>query len=1207
MLKLNPIYLSSCPLCGGDVSALELESHGVCDNCMRKKSYEASLEEFLNKELEDFSIFFEKSVGSPMWGGQRAWAMRFLSGESTAIIAPTGLGKTTLLIVYAVYSSAFYKKRVLFLVPTRALVNQVYTRMREIVEKMKLNLRVHAYDSKLSKKAKEDLISDIANGGFDVLVATNSFFSKYEHALSSSGVDIVIVDDVDSLLRSQKNIVRLLKILGFNDNIISLVKTKIGLHWKVLVSKTLGDDEEYRKLVEELLEIDRRIGESTNRGAKQVVFSSATGRMRGFYSRVLRELLRIDISGVTVYGRDVTDTYLTLESCDTVVEYFKRLGRGGIIYVSPRHPFRRFFEKCLDELKSRLEQAGLRFEEAKPESIERLRRGEVDFIYGSANYYGVSVRGIDAPEAIRLVVFFGTPLFSIRLEDYASNLSGLIRLAILVKENNVAGLEGVLQELKNYALKLSPGELRLVSQVLKGKISEEVLTGYLRNVASRLREIKSLIVEKVEGIVAAGGVVEAGSLTLTRGESGVLVLVPDLMTYIQATGRSSRMFKGRMTHGLSIIFEHALLENVVKGLETRLRNISNDSFTITRLDQVDLGKEATLIEVSRRGAGGAFSFKSILVIVESPTKARTIAGFFGKPLKRIIGRTPVYEIPFVRDNQVIHLSIMASRGHLYDLTTRPGTGLHGVVFEDGTISPAYESIKKCLVCGTQFTHGDTCPRCGSRLYSDSTETMAALRKVAREVDEVYIATDPDEEGEKIAYDVFLSIRYLGKQVYRVEMHEITLREFFKALENKRAVNKRRVEAEIYRRVLDRLVGFSLSTYLQSKYNARFLGAGRVQTPVLGFIVDRMREYNESKCWRVSIQLDLPGVDRLNVCVEDKSTADKIASSKHVTLVKKSTSVETFSPSPPFTTDEYLVASSRIGLPSGLAMKLAQDLFEMGLITYHRTDSTHVSPTGVNVALKYLDSKNLTPFANPSSWGGSGAHEAIRPTRPLDVEMLEKALTEGVLLLTRPLTKLHLKVYDLIFRRFIASQMKPFKAVVSEYDVYVDDMHISNLRLIEDIVENGFNLIQPPKLAKIGLDNARVGVLSAQRVRGSRTALYSEGDVVLLMKKTGIGRPSTYAKIIESIKRHGYVVESAKRRRLVATKLGIEVYRHLASEFPDLVSVETTRRMEETIDEIVSGGTSSAVEIAKLVDSLSRLNLIQTTLPTARDSALTNTA
>jgi reverse gyrase len=198
------------------------------------------------------------------------------------------------------------------------------------------------------------------------------------------------------------------------------------------------------------------------------------------------------------------------------------------------------------------------------------------------------------------------------------------------------------------------------------------------------------------------------------------------------------------------------------------------------------------------------------------------------------------------------------------------------------------------------------------------------------------------------------------------------------------------------------------------------------------------------------------------------------------------------------------------------------------------------------------------------------------------------------------------VYDLIFRRFIASQMKPFKAVVSEYDVYVDGMRISNLRLIEDIVENGFNLIQPPKLAKIGLDNARVGVLSAQRVRGSRTALYSEGDVVLLMKKTGIGRPSTYAKIIESIKRHGYVVESAKRRRLVATKLGIEVYRHLASEFPDLISVETTRRMEETIDEIVNGEASSAVEIAKLVDSLSRLNLIQTTPSTSRGSALTNT-
>ncbi|MGC9121360.1 MAG: DEAD/DEAH box helicase, partial [Thermogladius sp.] len=219
MLKLNPVYSSSCPVCGGDAYSEELETTGVCKLCSRREGLEGSLEAFLNSELEDFNAFFEKAVGSPMWGGQRAWAMRLLSGENTAIIAPTGLGKTTLLAVFAVYSSAVYRKKALFLVPTRALVSQVYKKLVEISEKSKTELRVVAYDSKMSKKARESLIRDIASGSFDILVATNSFFSRYEGALRDSRVDIVIVDDVDSLLRSQKNIVRLLRVVGFDEDV----------------------------------------------------------------------------------------------------------------------------------------------------------------------------------------------------------------------------------------------------------------------------------------------------------------------------------------------------------------------------------------------------------------------------------------------------------------------------------------------------------------------------------------------------------------------------------------------------------------------------------------------------------------------------------------------------------------------------------------------------------------------------------------------------------------------------------------------------------------------------------------------------------------------------------------------------------------------------------------------------------------------------
>jgi len=286
-----------------------------------------------------------------------------------------------------------------------------------------------------------------------------------------------------------------------------------------------------------------------------------------------------------------------------------------------------------------------------------------------------------------------------------------------------------------------------------------------------------------------------------------------------------------------------------------------------------------------------------------------------------------------------------------------------------------------------------------------------LRKLASEVDEVYIATDPDMEGEKIAYDVYTSIKEVNTNIWRIELHEITLNELLKALGNKRWIDLNLVEAEMYRRILDRLVGFALSQKLQIVYSRRNLGAGRVQTPVLGLIIERYREHLANKCKRVVFKFKEPVDLSFTIYIDRKQEEllEKIKSATSLTLVKKAEEVVEVQPKPPLTTDELLVEASKIGLPVDVAMKTAQELFEAGLITYHRTDSTYISSVGLSIAREYLSKKNLLEYSRFSHWGQPGTHEAIRPVYPLDADELLQAIDEGLIPVVIPLTGLHLKL------------------------------------------------------------------------------------------------------------------------------------------------------------------------------------------------------
>ncbi|MEM0505903.1 MAG: reverse gyrase [Thermosphaera sp.] len=1199
---LNPLYKNSCPICGGDATSRDLEENGRCGKCssgLNDSLNIFSLSKIMEDEARDFEAFFKTVTrGLTPWGAQKTWVKRILSGENTVLIAPTGMGKTTLLVAYAVFAST-RGKRVLYVTPTRALGKQIYLR---IVENAGGTRGIVFYDSGLSKKKKAESMELISRGEFKILVITNSFLSRYFELLRRHEYDVVIVDDVDSLLRSEKNILRLLFLLGFTEGVVELAKKRHQLLWKILVNKSLNNEESYSNYIKEYLNLDLQIETAVKRmKRRQLVVASATGRIKGLMGRVLKDLLHVDVSGITIYGRDVSDSYVA-ERFENIAQelagVIEKLGPGGIIYTSPRHPFKQMLVKASEDLRKILEGKGFKTAEATPQGVLKLVSKQVDILLGSASYYGSSVRGIDAPQSIRYVVFLGTPVFTVDLESFLSNPNMLARVLIeLAEKTGVKAHREKAFSVRRLVYFLSPGETRLLKNVLNGRIPEDAIRGF-EKLYNKYIELKAIYAEALEELrrhLDRVGVLEVGSITLLRSQKNYVAIIPDAMTYIQASGRVSRLFNGRMTHGLSVIVEDPSLINLVKGLELKLKMINRD-IGFKELSGIDPSREKELIDSTRSGRGEwSIKYRSVLVVVESPTKAKTIARFFGKAVSRRIGDLNIYEIPVKLGDEIVDLNISATRGHLYDLTTDPTVDNYGIIVDAGSITPVYDTIKRCRVCGTQFTHESMCPRCGSLVFSDQRSVVNALRKLANEVDEVLIASDPDIEGEKIAYDVYLAVSPVNKNVWRIELHEITPQEFARALEKKRSIDKNRVLAEIYRRSLDRLVGFSLSQDLWARFGKRHLGAGRVQTPVLGMIIDRYVEYGRSKCRRIELLLDEPLSIKYSTCIDPGSgLAEKAKAADRIILRKEAEEVVEVSPKPPYTTDEFLADAARRGLPVNLAMKIAQDLFEAGLITYHRTDSRYISAAGISIALKYLSSKGLRDLSSPSHWGEPGAHEAIRPVYPFDSDDLMKAFTEGLIPLTIPLTGLHYSVYDMIFKRFITSQMKPFKAVKASFSLWVGDSKLGVFEAYTRIIEDGFNKVAGVRIHEslAGIEEATVGVREFKSSMSSRTPLFSEGDLVTLMKKVGIGRPSTYSKIISSIVRHGYVLKSKKKFKLIPTKTGVEVYKYVSTNYPELTSVELTRRMEEMIDEISAGRLDAAEVILDLMRALSEKKLVK---------------
>jgi len=1176
MRRLDPVFRGSCPNCGGPIQASRLEKGLPCASCLPREVH-GGVEEIAEElarhgrlrgylwlyDLEDrfreFKAFFEARTGSSLWSAQKSWARRLLALDSIAIIAPTGVGKTTLLQAYSLYRAEKEGWKILYLVPTENLARQVYSRLNKLAK----HARVVAYFSSMGKKAREEALRRIEEGDYDILVVTTGFLQRrWEMLYETGGFDLVIVDDVDSLLRSSRNVDRVLLLLGYTREAVEAAEKLVRTKLKLYAALASGNEERIKKLQEAVAEAETELRMHAPTRLGQLVIASATGRPRGIKHLLFKELMGFEVGGGTDYMRNVLDTYKVVDDpSEGVEELLEKLGPGAVIFVS------QLYGKAQAKLLAqKLQEKGFRVGLALAGSrrvIDKLASGEVDVVVGVASRYGVIVRGLDLPERVRYAVFVGVPARRMAYWDAVASPRRLLSILFYLSDRGEEWAREYADKIRRMLDKLT--DTSIVSAAFKGRLDAE---GLLADLVAVMKEAAARAEESLKMIVGSDGSVRIGGTVIEASEGALWVIIPDAPTYLQASGRTSRLYKGTMTYGLSIVLARRL--DLVEALWERLAWYTSSE--PVPLESLDLAREARRIDESRQGKGKKVTVKTVLLVVESPTKARTIAWFWGRPSRRRIGRLTVYETSAVdpETGVVYLLTVTATRGHMYDLATDEDESLHGVRVEGGTYQPVYTSIKKCLNCGYQYTADGPCPRCGATTVYDSKKVSETLRKLASEVDEVIIATDPDREGEKIAWDVYLMIRPYNPNIRRGRFHEVTRTAIIEALRTAGPIMDRLVEAQIVRRIEDRWIGFTLSSHLWGVFGKHWLGAGRVQTPVLGWIIDRYEEWKKERGYRVIAALEN---GRVFFFTREKEEAARAKEEHHITVEAAEYWESESNPPPPFTTDSLLYeASRRYGYPARLVMKLAQDLFESGLITYHRTDSTRVSPQGMGVAKAYLEKKGLSHLYKARSWGEGGAHEAIRPTRPLDAAELERAVYDGTLRVPIKLTRAHIKLYKLIFDRFVASQMKPSRLVYARVTVALGPLRETVEGPVAAVGE-GYHLVYKPRLyewARSLAPGDKLPVAEVKVVRSSRVTLYRSGDVIKIMKEKRIGRPSTYAQAIEANRRHGYIIESKRLSYLIPTKTGIEVYSYLQENFIELVSEETSRRLEEELEAIEAG-------------------------------------
>lgn len=1285
------IYRHACPNCGGWISDERLLFKAPCKKCLREKDFREVKEQLKNnsglsrlqvlelyesrmsekkkkmikqlieeeKRLKDFEEFFEKATGGlRMWSAQRMWARRLLKKSSFSIIAPTGMGKTVFSLIASLYLVANSKghgkedqqSKAYLVFPTTPLLRQAEEKIRLFAENIGRKpcsseewgencLRILCVHGRLSKEERERALEKLSKGDFDILMSTNAFMHKSFELLKNKGFKLIVMDDVDAVLRSGKAVRRLLEIIGvegeFIDKALNLVKAQFKL------GSLSG--EERNKLEEEIRGLKEEVNNVRKKLDTILLVNSATGRPRGIYPKLFKVLLGFEAGSKPEAIRNIVDTYVEPSEGveEELVKLVSILGNGILVFV-PADKGVEYAEKITELLKSRGFKAEA-FHSKKPLKIlKAFENGEIDVLVGVATYYGVMVRGLDMPERVKYVVFTGVPRhkFSSTLEEPSP--TDILRILLVLQHVVEGDRKNVIEKLAGRISRrikaMSPAAVMRIKEDLARKLKGEEVeeTPLLRD----LLEAREIIVEELSRGETWRKISDLGDVGIIRENGKHFMLIPDSATYIQASGRASRLYPGGITKGLSIIIVDD--KRLLNGLVKKLRWIYED-FAIKPLSQVNLNElvkqieeeRVKVAEILKKGITAvqqaADPVKTALMIVESPNKAKTIANFFGKPSVRVISNVlQAYEVTI--GNYV--LTIAATGGHVYDLVAYrdsdpPEAGgrkhLYGVIVGEKEFLPIYTDIKKCSN-GHQFTEDPSeengrleCPRC--KLENKSSEVarkldiVNALRELSKEVDVVLIATDPDSEGEKIAWDLRVLLEPYANEIRRVEFHEVTRRAILNAIREPRDFNLSLVESQIVRRIEDRWLGFSLSEKVQKyawlKYCLEYLAsrreesksrcckpnnnfsAGRVQTPVLEYIVSETERRKRREEWRYKLTIYVEDIGDFIYTTIPYKDAEELGVLKRVKNKKPTPvdievvakDVEEVNPPPPFTTDTLIEEASRLlGFTATRTMELAQNLFEVGLITYHRTDSTRISDVGIAIARQYLEEKygaDSQLFFKPRTWGEGGAHEAIRPTRPIDAERLVDLMREGSLAFPVKLTRDHLRLYDLVFRRFMASQMKAARLEKLKFKVTIGERSY-DVETYTGVVEKGYLDVY----GNVKVVEASLKLEPGMKVRGEihggdvvKPPMLRFHDIVKWMKEQGIGRPSTYAKIIQTIIDRRYVIVSGKTKSLIPVTRGKYVLKFLEDYYSDIVSVETTRKLEEYMEKIsLSDDRSEYLEI-----------------------------
>lgn len=543
--------------------------------------------------------------------------------------------------------------------------------------------------------------------------------------------------------------------------------------------------------------------------------------------------------------------------------------------------------------------------------------------------------------------------------------------------------------------------------------------------------------------------------------------------------------------------------------------------------------------------GGVKMAKS-LVIVESPSKAKTISKFLGKSFK-----------------------VEASMGHVRDL---PKSQL-GVDIENN-FTPKYITIR------------------GKGPVIDK------LKKEAKDVDRVFLATDPDREGEAISWHLANILNLNINEPCRIEFHEITKNAVQNAIKNPRALNLNLVDAQQARRVLDRLVGYNISPLLWKKIK-RGLSAGRVQSVATRLICDRekeIEEFNPEEYWTItatlydkktssSFESKFYGTTEEKIELKNREDVNRVLEKlgEEYIVKKVKTGIRKKNPSPPFITSTLQQEASRkLGFTAKKTMLIAQQLYEginikgegsVGLITYMRTDSTRISNEAKNEAYQYIVSKFGKEYANidasyiQKKGNIQDAHEAIRPTSvSRDPESIKDSLKPE-----------QYKLYKLIWSRFIASQMSQAIYDTVAMDIVNNDYLFKSSGAIlrfpgfMTVYIEGSDMQDEEEKVLPVLDvghKLEIKELKPDQHFTQPPSRFTEATLIKELEERGIGRPSTYAPIISTLLERGYVVK--EKKNLKPTELGFIVTDVLKEFFSKIVDVKFTAEMESQLDEIEEG-------------------------------------